>query len=154
MEFLAVLPTKHIINELERRVSMIPYASYASWYEVVDAIIRTWVNDDYPAFLCYKDYLSDPSFIRQGLHYELLQIGLSPYKKTDNPVLDQIEYERNSALYYDYAVPLMVDSIMYYYSALSKVLAIHLEQYFQHINVTPELKDIFWGDICISFNVV
>ena len=152
MEFIAVLPTKHIINDLERTVSSIPYASYVSWYEVVEAIFRTWVNDDYPAFLGYKDYLSDPSMIRMDINYELLQIGVSPYK-TNMPTLDLIEFERNSSQYYEYAVPLMVDAIMCYYSALSRLWASYLEQYLNSLQATPELKDIFWGDMCISFNV-
>lgn len=153
MEFLAILPTKHLLTEMEHRVSQIPYASYASWFEVVDAIVRTWVNDDLPAFLCYKDYLTDPSFVRDGLTYELLHIGLSPFSRSNDPTMDFIEYERNSSQFYEYAVPLMVDTIMCYYSRLSTLMATYLEQYLHAHVATPELHDIYWGDICISFKV-
>ncbi len=154
MEFLAVLPTKHILIDMEHRVSQIPYASYASWFEVVDAILRTWVNDDLPAFMCYKDYLTDPSFIRESLTYELLHIGISPYSRSNCPTLDLIEYERNSSQFYEYAVPLMVDTIMCYYSRLSGILASYLEQYYTTNTGVIELHDIFWGDVCISFKII
>lgn len=154
MEFLAVLPTKDILIDMEHRVSQIPYASYASWFEVVEAVLRTWVNDDLPAFMCYKDYLTDHSYIREGLTYELLHIGLSPFSRSNNPTMDQIEYERNSHLFYEYAVPLIVDVILCYYNQLSTRLASYLEQYYQGVaGAAIELHDIFWGDVCISFKV-